>query len=101
MTATLLAATRLLFAVGRGVFRPWDDFTLKHPNFDAENAVEGRRLRIDLARNRAHGGALARGMDVHQTTASNLVRVLVRKPGALRAQGVEWAGVEITRRRGG
>ncbi len=28
-------------------------------------------------------------------------RVLVRKPGALRGQGVEWAGVEIVRRRGG
>ncbi len=28
------------------------------------------------------------------------VRVLVRKPGALREQGVDWAGVEITRRRG-
>lgn len=28
------------------------------------------------------------------------VRVLVRKPGALRTQGVDWAGVEITRRRG-
>lgn len=28
-------------------------------------------------------------------------RVLVRKPGALRAQGVEWAGIEIVRRRGG
>jgi dihydroneopterin aldolase len=28
-------------------------------------------------------------------------RVLVRKPGALRAQGVEWAGVEIVRRRSG
>jgi dihydroneopterin aldolase len=29
------------------------------------------------------------------------VRVLVRKPGALRAEGADWAGVEITRRRGG
>lgn len=28
------------------------------------------------------------------------VRVLVRKPGALRAEGVDWAGVGITRRRG-
>lgn len=27
------------------------------------------------------------------------VRVRVRKPGALRAEGVEWAGVEILRRR--
>lgn len=29
------------------------------------------------------------------------VRVLVRKPGALRQQGVGWAGVEIRRRRDG
>ena len=29
------------------------------------------------------------------------VRVLVRKPGALQAQGAAWAGVEITRRRDG
>lgn len=29
------------------------------------------------------------------------VRVRVRKPGALRAEGVDWAGVEIMRRRGG
>lgn len=29
------------------------------------------------------------------------VRVRVRKPAALRAQGVDWAGVEITRRRDG
>lgn len=29
------------------------------------------------------------------------VRVRVRKPGALRAEGVEWAGVEIERRRDG
>jgi dihydroneopterin aldolase len=29
------------------------------------------------------------------------VRVLVRKPGALRAQGADWAGVEIRRRRDG
>ncbi|MEJ5368564.1 MAG: dihydroneopterin aldolase [Bryobacteraceae bacterium] len=28
-------------------------------------------------------------------------RVLVRKPGALRAAGVEWVGVEVERRRGG
>jgi dihydroneopterin aldolase len=28
------------------------------------------------------------------------VRVLVRKPAALQKQGVDWAGVEITRRRG-
>ncbi len=27
------------------------------------------------------------------------VRVLIRKPAALRDRGVEWAGVEITRRR--
>ena len=29
------------------------------------------------------------------------VRVRVRKPGALRTEGVEWAGVEIERRRDG
>jgi hypothetical protein len=28
------------------------------------------------------------------------VRVRVKKPGALRAEGVDWAGVEILRRRG-
>ncbi|MFZ5927124.1 MAG: dihydroneopterin aldolase [Acidobacteriota bacterium] len=33
--------------------------------------------------------------------APEAVRVLVRKPGALRAEGVDWAGVEILRRRGG
>jgi hypothetical protein len=27
------------------------------------------------------------------------VRVLLRKPGALRGRGVDWAGVEIVRRR--
>ncbi|MCC7155981.1 MAG: dihydroneopterin aldolase [Bryobacterales bacterium] len=29
------------------------------------------------------------------------VRVRIRKPGALQSRGVDWAGVEITRRRGG
>jgi dihydroneopterin aldolase len=33
----------------------------------------------------------------HHPVAS--VRVLIRKPGALRDRGVDWAGVEITRRR--
>lgn len=32
--------------------------------------------------------------------AAEAVRVRVRKPGALRAEGVDWAGVEILRRRG-
>lgn len=39
--------------------------------------------------------------DVLQEPLVEAVRVVVRKPGALRAQGVDWAGVEITRRRDG
>lgn len=37
---------------------------------------------------------------VMEEFAPAAVRVRVKKPGALRAEGVDWAGVEILRRRG-
>ncbi|GIU74134.1 MAG: 7,8-dihydroneopterin aldolase [Bryobacteraceae bacterium] len=75
---------------------------------DVRNAIDYAAVHALLA-----ATAAARPRALVETLAADLagavlesfpargVRVLVRKPGALRPQGADWAGVEITRRRDG
>lgn len=63
---------------------------------DVLAAVAARRPYVLLeSLAEAMAGAVLAGFEVEQ------VRVLVKKPRALAHVGVDWAGVEIVRRRGG
>ncbi|MCS7043029.1 MAG: dihydroneopterin aldolase [Bryobacteraceae bacterium] len=66
-------------------------------------AVHAALAETAAARPRALVETLAQDIAscVLQRFPAAAVRVLVRKPGALRAQGADWAGVEILRRRDG
>lgn len=59
-----------------------------------ESAATGRRYALIEALAEAIAAAVLDRFEVDS------VRVRIRKPGALRSRGVDWAGVEIIRRRG-
>lgn len=65
-------------------------------------AVHGIAVRVAASRPFALieslAGEMAAAILAESPVAS--VRILIRKPQALRAKGVDWAGLEIVRRRG-
>lgn len=65
-------------------------------------AVHGLAVRVAASRPFALIESLAGEMAVAILAEFPVtsVRILIRKPQALRAKGVDWAGVEIVRRRG-